>query len=95
MGFELLDLFMLAQHVEGITIDKTIHLSDIVMFGGGILAFLKVYYNMQKSIDKHEDRITTNEGEIERIDGRQAQHHDWLIRSGLDRRTGHERRSGE
>lgn len=66
------------------TFDSTVHLSDMVVVGGGIIAFLKVYLadrdvkrQMAGVLDNHEKRIVV-------VEDRTENHHTWLIRNRMD-----------
>jgi len=68
--------------------DTQIHVSDLIVGMGGIIAFLKVFLGTR---DVQRDLITLvrqNTADIERIDGRVEYHHEWLIRNGMDLREG-------
>lgn len=69
------------------TIDYTIRVSDVVVLGGGVAAFLKVWVgsrdiqrDLTRLVNDHEARITKLRGDTD-------DHHEWLVRNGLDRRA--------
>lgn len=74
------------------TVDTQIHLSDLLLFGGVLVAFVKMFVSNRDILRDLVKAMTTLTSDVNRIDERQEQHHEWLIRDGLDRRTSTERR---
>lgn len=74
-------------------VDAQVHLSDLLILLGGAWAFIKVmtaYRDLVRDLGKDVKDLRTD---VDEISERQGFHHEWLIRSGLDRRTPAERRS--
>ena len=68
-------------------IDYQIHLSDLVVFFGGLIAFFKIFLTTRDLLREFGHDIEGLRGDVDRIDGVQAAHHEWLVRNGLDRRS--------
>lgn len=70
--------------------DTTIHLSDLVMWGGGLLAFFKVFLSVRDAMRDLTRAVGTASppsglrGEMQEVKGEVRQHHTWLVRAGLD-----------
>ena len=73
------------------TFDWTINLGEVLLVGGGIVAFLKVFLSMR---DSHVEvvRVLGKEeppsgvvGDVKHIRIEQQEHREWLIRAGLDK----------
>lgn len=80
--------------------DWTVHVSDLLVFGGGLWAFFKVFLTVRDALKELTAAVgqkmppTGLVGEVEHIKLEQQDHRDWLIAAGLDRRhQQHDRRS--
>lgn len=73
------------------TFDYSIHLSDLLLVGGGILAFLKVFLSLRDLIRDLDRRVGTEvprsglTGDVRALQGESKQHREWFIRSGMDK----------
>lgn len=74
------------------TIDWQIHLSDLLIAFAGLIAFFKVFLTTRDILRELVTDVKSLRIDVERIDGIQADHHEWLVRNGLDRRSWTERR---
>lgn len=79
-----------AFNLLGVDVDAQVHLSDIVLFGSGIYAYVKMLIIARDIIrDMRRDIGTKNPregllGDVEGLKDHAADHRDWLIRAGLD-----------
>jgi hypothetical protein len=80
------------------SLDWTLHVSDVVMFLGGLIAFLRIFMTTRDSLRDMTKAIGTYEppmglvGDVREVRAQVYKHHEWLIRDGVDRRTFEERR---
>ena len=75
-----------------LNIDYQIHMSDLLVGLGGVWAFVKVFVS-NRDVQRDLTRLVKqNCADIERIDVRLETHHEWLIRKGMDQRSGSDRR---
>lgn len=72
-------------------VDATIHLSDLIMFGGGIIAFISTFMRVRDALRDLTKAVGTPGppptglmGDVHHIKREQRQHRDWLVRAGLD-----------
>lgn len=63
--------------------DGTIHLSDVVLFGSGILAFVRVWLAMRDQVRDHGGKIQTLEKTVEKHDETLGVHDVALARLGV------------
>jgi hypothetical protein len=73
-------------------IDYQIHFSDLIVGVGFIAAFIKVFVSNR---DVQRDLVAIVKDlrmDVDRIDRRTNDHHEWLIAGGLDRRGHADRR---
>ena len=63
-----------------------ISVSDLILIGGGILAFMKVFISTRDVQRDLATIVRELRDDVDRIDRRQDKHHEWLIANGLDRR---------
>lgn len=75
------------------TVDTQIHLSDLLLFGGALVAFVKMFVSNRDILRDLVKAMGTLTKDVDRIEDRQQQHHEWLIRDGLDLREGVDRRT--
>lgn len=65
--------------------DGTIHLSDLIVFGGGVIAFIKVFISVQNVLQKMQLTLGTRNpregmlGDVEHLKDTTQEHHEWLI----------------
>lgn len=65
--------------------DWTISFSDVVLFGGGILTFLKIFLSMRDMIRDLTTVVGKDNppsglvGEIRTVRTQQSLHHEWLV----------------
>lgn len=70
--------------------DTTIHLSDLIIFGGGIIAFLKVFLSVRDGLRDIARTVGSDDppsglvGRMQGAEHRLSEHHEWLIRVGID-----------
>lgn len=91
---------LLAQAVVGSTpqFDTTIHLSDVILFLGGLVAFLKMFISQRDILRDLVKAIGQTYppagilGTLGEHDTELAAHREWLVREGLDQRRGAGRR---
>ena len=75
-----------------ITFDPTISLSDLIIFGGGVIAFARTYIVMRDALRDLKSAVGTIDlprglaGEVHQLNRTTSQHHEWLVRAGLDRK---------
>lgn len=74
--------------------DTSVHLSDLVLFGGGILAFLRVWLSMRDTLRDHTRDIARIDSTVKDLDqtldeqGRLIQQHESMLgRLGFNRFT--------
>lgn len=76
------------------TFDWTINFGQVLMMASGLIAGVKVFMDMRDVLNNHGYKI----GELElrsREHGEKIDAHDtWLVRAGLDQRSGRDRRNG-
>jgi hypothetical protein len=72
--------------------DYQIHLSDLILIGSGIVAFLKIFIWNRDILRELTAETKDLRLDVNRIETRQDVHHEWLIGNGLDLRTGRDRR---
>ena len=65
--------------------DWTLRVSDILIFGAGIWAFTKVFLTNRDILRDLVKGMHDLKEMVERVNDRLELHHEWLIRSGLDR----------
>ena len=72
-------------------IDSTIHLSDLVVFGGGLIAFVSIFIRMRdamrdltRAVGSPGPPPTGLIGDLHHVKREQRTHRDWLVRGGLD-----------
>lgn len=80
--------------MQRIAFDLTIHLSDLLLIGGGIFAFVKVFYKVSRTLENHSREIVELRTDVDTVSEQVDQHHEWIVRSGIDRRL-HIRESEE
>jgi hypothetical protein len=74
-----------------VNFDWTVSISDVVLFGGGIIAFLKIGLAVRDTMRDvvravgSEDPPSGLLGDVYHIKTEQQQHREWLIRGGFDR----------
>lgn len=72
-------------------LDWTIHLSDLLVLGAGVLAFFKVFVTIRDSLRDLTSAVGKTDppsgllGDVHHIEREQQQHREWLIRAGLDK----------
>lgn len=82
-------------------IDWTIHVSDVALFLGMLLAFLKMFVSTRDTMRDLVKAVGQAEppsglvGDVREVTKQVNDHHEWLIRYGLDRRTVADRRQAE
>jgi len=78
--------------------DNTIHLSDLLIFGGGVLAFFKVFLSLRdemRDLRKAVGGVDPPEGlvgDVHHLKRESRQHREWLIRAGIDQPVSEDRR---
>lgn len=78
--------------------DFTVHVSDMLVFGGGLWAFFKIFLTVRDALKELTAAVGQKlppsglMGEVEHIKLEQSDHRDWLIAAGLDRRRSQDRR---
>lgn len=72
--------------------DSVIHLSDLLIAGGMLVTVFTVFIKGRDVVRDLTGTVSAITKQVERIDLQQQEHHEWLIRDGMDRRTGGERR---
>lgn len=68
-------------------LDIQIHLSDVFLVGGGIFAFIRTtnaYRDLVRDLGKDVEQMKKDWTTYKLV---QDKHHEWLIRSGMDRRV--------
>lgn len=75
--------------------DTTVHLSDLLLMGGWVGTFIWLLVAFRDTIRDHSRDIKVLKDDVDDICDRQDRHHEWLIRSGADRRVIGERRRAE
>lgn len=72
------------------TFDWTISVSDVLLFGGGVFAFVRVFMTVRDSLRDLSTAVGHAEppsgliGDVRAIQAEQQQQREWLIRGGLD-----------
>lgn len=65
--------------------DTTIHLSDVIVMGGGIVAFITTFLSIRDAIRDLKNAVGTKDppvgllGDVEDLKEESRQHRDWLI----------------
>lgn len=74
-----------------LTIDWTIHLSDLIVFGGGIIAFVTIFLRLRDAMRDLTKAVGSEGpppigliGDVHHLKREQRQHREWLIRAGID-----------
>jgi hypothetical protein len=75
------------------TFDPTINISDLILFAGGILAFVRVWLTVRDGMRALTEAVgekgpppTGLMGDVHHLRRETRTHRDWLIRAGLDGR---------
>lgn len=77
----------------GITMDWTIQFSDLLLIGGGVFAFIKMFLMLRDTLRDLVRMVGTDQprtgliGKMGDIQDQVNDHHTWLVRAGLDRRA--------
>lgn len=71
--------------------DWTIHASDLIVFSGGIIAFVTTFLRVRDALRDLTKAVGTPGppptglmGDVHHIKSEQREHRDWLVRAGLD-----------
>lgn len=73
--------------------NPTISLDTILLVGGGIIAFAKIFLSIRDLLRDHSADIKMMKGDIFHLKQESGSHRDWLIAAGLDRRSPGDRRN--
>lgn len=90
-----------AVDAPSITIDWTISAGQIMMFVGWVITVAVFTVKLRDQLRDLVRAVGTHEpptgliGQVRELTDRQEQHHEWFIRSGMDRRRSGERRDRE
>jgi hypothetical protein len=80
-------------------IDWTVNVSDVVIVGGGLFAFIKVFLALRDSMRDVANAVGKKDppsgllGDVYHLSEEQRQHREWLIRAGLDKHDYYPRRN--
>jgi hypothetical protein len=83
-----------------VSFDWTVHVSDVMLFGAGIWAFITMFVSLRDAIRDLSVNVGKKHpregllGDVEHMKEEIQEHRDWLIAAGLDRRVQSERRQG-
>jgi hypothetical protein len=66
------------------SIDTQVHLSDLIVGVGGIIAFLKVFLSDRDLKRDLVSAVGDLKKDVGQLQTGQNAHHEWLIRAGLD-----------
>lgn len=79
--------------------DWTIQMGDLIMFTGSVITIFLVGLKVRDQIRDLVHAVGAEEppsgliGKVAKIEMQQDKHHMWLVRNGLDRRQGGDRRN--
>lgn len=76
------------------TFDPTINLGQLLTLGSGVVVFGRILFNTTQMLRDHAKDIKTLQETSKMHDEKIEAHNTWLVRAGLDNRSGEERRKG-
>lgn len=68
------------------TFDTTINVGNLILVGSCVAAAMKILLGLRDELREATSALRGLRADVERIDQRGAQHHEWLLSSGIDRR---------